>query len=83
MGQIYNDSTKRPKPKEKQSGILGISASKFMHFAGNSAEGLSSRREHCWSYKSIYENTPRKFLHLSPEGAATLLSDFRKGTAGA
>ena len=80
MGQIYNDSTKRPKPKEKQPGILGISASEFMHFVGNSAEGLRSRREHCWSY---YENTPRKFLHLSPEGAATLLSGLRKGTAGA
>ena len=37
-----------PKPKENQLGILGISSRKFTHFAGNSAEGLESRREHCW-----------------------------------
>ena len=48
MSQIYNDNTKRPKPKENQRGILGISSRKSMHFAGNSAEGLGSRREHCW-----------------------------------
>ena len=44
MSQIYNDNTKRPKPKENQ---LGISARKFMHFAGNSAEGLEPGRECC------------------------------------
>ena len=42
--QIYNDNTKRPKPKENQLGILGISSRKFTHYVGNSAEGLESRR---------------------------------------
>ena len=46
--KIYNDNTKRPKPKENQLGILGISSREFTHYVGNSAEGLGSRREHCW-----------------------------------
>ena len=29
MSQIYNDNTKRPKPKENQLGILGISSREF------------------------------------------------------
>ena len=36
MSQIYNDNTKRPKPKESQLGILGISSREFTHVAGNS-----------------------------------------------
>ena len=44
MSQIYNENTKRPKPKENQLGILGIPSREFMHFAGNSVEGLGSRR---------------------------------------
>ena len=56
--------TKRPKPKENQLWILGISARKFMHFAGNSAECVRSRAESCWGYGSIYKNTPKKLLQL-------------------
>ena len=63
MSQIYNDNTKRPKPKENELGILGISAREFRHFAGNSAAGVGSRRKHCQCYISIYENTAKK---LSP-----------------
>ena len=48
--KIYNDNTKRPKPKENQLGILGISSREFTHYVGNSAEGLGSRRERCWGY---------------------------------
>ena len=44
---IYIDSTKRPKSKESHQGILGISSREFTHFAGNSGEGLRSRRECC------------------------------------
>ena len=44
----YNDNTKRPKPKENQPGILGISSREFTHHVANSAEGLRSRRECCW-----------------------------------
>ena len=66
MGQRYNDNRKRPQQKENQLGVLGISAREFLHFAGNSAEGLGSRKEHCWSYVSIYENTSKNLLHLSP-----------------
>ena len=32
----------------------------------NSAEGLVSRREHCWVYVSICENTPKRLPHLPP-----------------
>ena len=67
MSQIYNDNTNRPKSKENQLGILGISSREFMHFAGNSAEGLGSRRECCWDYVSVFENTPKTLLHLSPK----------------
>ena len=62
MSQIYNDNTKRSKPKENQLGILGISSREFTHFAGNSAEGLGSRIERCWHYVSVFDNTPRKLL---------------------
>ena len=58
MSQKYTDNTKWPKPKENQQGILGISPKELTHFAGNSAEGLGSRRECCWDYISIFENTP-------------------------
>ena len=62
MSQIYNDNTKRSKPKENQLGILGVSSREFTHFAGNSAEGLGSRIERCWDYVSVFDNTPKKFL---------------------
>ena len=54
--QIYNGNTKRPKPKESQLGILGISSREFMHYVGNSAKALGSRRERCWGYLSVFEN---------------------------
>ena len=47
MRQIYTDNIKWPKPKENQLGFLGISPRELTHFAGNSAEGLGSRRECC------------------------------------
>ena len=58
MSEIYHGNTKKPKPKENQLGILGISSRKFTHFARNSAEGLRSRREHFWGYISVFDNTP-------------------------
>ena len=67
MSQIYNDNSKRPKPKENQPGILRISFREFMHSVKNSSKGLGSRRGPCWGYISIFENTPRKLLHLSCE----------------
>ena len=57
MSQIYNGNTKRPKPKENQLGILGISSREFTHFAENSAEDLGSRREYCWAYISNFAYT--------------------------
>ena len=56
MRQRYNDNTKRPKPKENQLGILGISSREFTHYVGNSAESLGSRRKCCWDYPSIFDN---------------------------
>ena len=55
MSQIYNNNTM---PKENQLGILEISSMEFMHFAGNSAEGLRPRRKCSWGYLSVFENTP-------------------------
>ena len=72
MSQIYNGNTKRPKLKENQLGILGISTREFTHFAGNSPEGLGSRKEYCWDYVSVLENTPKKLLHLSPKSCNNL-----------
>ena len=51
-----------------------------MHFAGNSAEGLGSMREHPCGCLSIFENTPKKLMHLSPKSCHNLLSDSEKGT---
>ena len=78
MSQIYNDNTNRPKLKENQPGILGISSREFMHFAGNSAEGLGARREHCWGYISVFENTPKKLLHISPKSCRNFTQWFRE-----
>ena len=75
QGQRYNDNTKRPKSKENQPGIFKII------LLENSAEGLGSRREHCWGYISIY--TGEKLPQLPLKVAATLLSGSRKGPVGA
>ena len=79
MSQIYSDNTKEPKPKKNQLGILGISSREFMHFAGNSAEGLGSRRKHCWDYVSVFENTPKKLPHLSPKICRNFNQWFKEG----
>ena len=83
MSQTYNDNTKRPKPKENQLGILGISSREFTHSVGNSAEGFGFGREPCWGYLSIFENTP-KSCQISPvKVAVTLLSGSGKVAVGA
>ena len=78
MSQIYNDNTKRPKSKENQLGILGISSREFTDFAGNSADGLGSKREHCWDNVSVFENTPEKLLHFSPKSCHNFTWWFRR-----
>ena len=80
MGQINNDSTKRPKPKENHLQILGISAREFKHFAGNSAEGLRSRRECCWGYYLSMRIHPKSFCIFLLKVAETLLSGSRNNT---
>ena len=79
MSQICNDNTKRPKPKENQLGIFEISTWEFTHFAGNLQEGHGSRREHCWDYVSVFENTSKKLLHLSPKSCHNFTKWFREG----
>ena len=74
MSHIYNENTKRPKPKENWQGILGISPWEFTYYVGNSAERLKSRRECCWGYVSIFENTPKKLPHVSPKSWQLKLS---------
>ena len=83
MSQIYNDNTKRPKPKENQQGILGIWFREFMHFAGNSAESLRSGESAAEATYLSLRIHP-KSLYISPlKVAATLLSGSGKGAAGA
>ena len=65
MSQIYNDNTKRPKPKENQLGILGISSTEFIHSVGNSAEGLEFQRESTAGATYLY-------LRIHPKIAASL-----------
>ena len=74
MSQIYNDNTQSLKSKENQLGILKVSSGEFMHFVRNSAEGLGSRRECCWSYVSIFENMPQSCRITPLKVAVTLLS---------
>ena len=74
MSQIHNGNTKRPKLKENQLGILGISSREFTHSVGNSAEGLGSRRERCWGYVSFLRIHPKSSRISSLKVAATLLS---------
>ena len=83
MSQIHNGNTKRPKPKESQLGILGISSREFTHSVGNSAEGLRSGREQCLGYVSTFENTPKSCCISPQKVAATLLSGSGKGAVGA
>ena len=78
MSQIYTVNTKSPKLKENQLGILGISSREFTHFAGNSTESLGSRRKRCWDYISVFENTPKKLLHLSPKSCHNFTWWFRE-----
>ena len=59
MSQIYNENTKRPKPKENQLRILEISSREFTHFAGNSAEGLGSRRALLGQRIDLWEYTQK------------------------
>ena len=79
MSQICNDNTKRSKSKGNELGILGISSREFMY--GNSAEGLRSRSRKAtesWGYVSIFENTLKKLLHLSPKSWCNFTL-FREG----
>ena len=78
MRQIYNGNTKRPKSKENQLGILGISSREFMHFAGNSADGLGPKKQHCCNNVSVFENLPKKLLHLSPKSFHNFTWWFRR-----
>ena len=75
---------KGQKLKEYQLGRdLRVSAREFMHFAGNSAEGLGSRIEDCWGYISIYENISKNHGIFPLKVVATLLNGSRKVTVGA
>ena len=61
MSQSYNVSTKRPKPQDTQLGILNLC------ILPENFAGLGSRKERCWGYAFVYENTPEKLLHLPPK----------------
>ena len=83
MSQRYNGNTKRPKLQDTQLGILGI-------LPENVAEGLGSRREHCWGYISVNENIPEKLWIYQKschtfliKVVLTLLNGSRKSAVGA
>ena len=52
MGQS-NDKTS-PKHEDTHFGVL--------HVLLENLRGLGSRRERCWGYASVYENTPEKLI---------------------
>ena len=74
MRQRYNDNTKRPKPKENQLGILKIYA-----FCQKIQQKTSGPGERCWCYISIYENAPKKLLHLTPKNCHNFTQWFKEG----
>ena len=82
MSPIHNGNTKRPKPKQNQLGIFGISTREFKHFAENPAEGFESRRAYCWGHIPTRIH-PKSFHIFFLKVAATLLSGSRKSTVGA
>ena len=82
MSQIYNDNTKRPKPKENQLRILEFSTKEFMHFAGNSPEGLGSRKSIAGTMYLSLRIRPKSCYIFPLKVATTLLSDSGKGAVG-
>ena len=81
MSQIYNDNTKRPKSKENQLGILGISSREFTHFAGNSAYERESTTATMYLSLRI---CPKSCYIFSLKVPTTLLSGSGgKGAVGA
>ena len=73
--------------KKCQSGkILSYRSPEFAHFARKFSRGPRvQEREYCWSYRSVFENTPEKLLLQSIfplKVAEILLSGLRKGTVG-
>ena len=84
MSQIYNDNTKRPKSKENQLGILGISSREFTHFAGNSAYGLGPRESTAATMYPSLRICPKSCYIFSLKVPTTLLSGSGgKGAVGA
>ena len=61
MSQRYNDNKKKAKAERKSAKVL----KNLRILPESSVEELGSRREHCWGYTSIYENSPKKLLQLS------------------
>ena len=45
----------------------------------NSAVGLGFWREHRWSYVFVYENSPKKFLHLPPKSCCNFTYWLKEG----
>ena len=67
MSQVTYESRYNGNTKNKAEIKSARDLKNVHNFAGNLAEGLGSGRERCWSYVSIYENTPKKLPHLSPK----------------
>ena len=63
MRQRYNNNTKRPKPKENQLEILKIYA-----ICQKIQQKTLAPGECDWCCLSIYENAPKKLMHLPPKG---------------
>ena len=58
MNQRYNDNKKTKAERKSASDLENLRI-----LLENSAEGLGSRREHCWSYiVSAFENTTKNLV---------------------
>ena len=53
-----------------------------MHFARKFSRGFQAQERALLGYVSVYENTPKKLIHLPVKVETTLLGDSRKGAIG-
>ena len=67
MNQRYNNNTTTKAARYSAGDLKNLCIMPY-----NSAEGLGSKRERCWDFASVYENTPKKLLHLPPKAVFSI-----------
>ena len=83
MSQIYNDNTKRPKPKGNQLGILGISSRNLRILLEIQQKALGPRQSTAGTTYLSLRMHPKSCYIFPLKVATTLLSGSGKGPVGA